>query len=477
MAEGTVKWWNADKGYGFITADTGPDVFVHFSAIQMGGYRTLEEGQRVQFEITQGDRGPQAEAVRPIDASAPPAAPAAPGNLLARQPNLTTDALAESASSSQPVTPESHTEPAPQGFPLTSADRRVTGRSRPTDLSRHSEPAPATVETSGPELRGPVRITPREIDKRDEQGIEIITTPHRNVSPGAIVVSRSFPRGSRWESGIYILYADKTAALLAPNGALPDVSPSGDWISYVVSDREIWLMRPDGSDGRLLATIEDPGFKVSSAPRWSPDDKNLAFELSEHKKGQSNVYLLNVLTGDFTQFSQRFGMEGKCHGPVAWTADEDIVVAYEVQYGKYEPCLLRGSAAEPLWFDEPPSSGSRGFRDPACSPDGSMMFCVDYPTGAGIYFLSYVVLRKSLLRSQRTMRHGIWFSYMDISTPRMFGDNQTIVFAFEEAIYRARFRRKLGRPTETQATEAAIAKIWDHACNPVPFLSEWRKPT
>jgi CspA family cold shock protein len=63
MAQGTVKWFNADKGYGFIAVDGGQDVFVHFSAIQTDGYRTLEEGQRVEFDITQSDRGQQAEQV------------------------------------------------------------------------------------------------------------------------------------------------------------------------------------------------------------------------------------------------------------------------------------------------------------------------------------------------------------------------------------------------------------------------------
>ena len=66
MAQGTVKWFNADKGYGFIAVDGGRDVFVHFSAIQSDGYRTLEEGQRVEFDITQSHRGPQAEAVRAV---------------------------------------------------------------------------------------------------------------------------------------------------------------------------------------------------------------------------------------------------------------------------------------------------------------------------------------------------------------------------------------------------------------------------
>lgn len=66
MAQGTVKWFNSEKGFGFIQQDNGPDVFVHFSAIQTNGYRTLEENQRVEFEVTQGPKGPQADKVRPI---------------------------------------------------------------------------------------------------------------------------------------------------------------------------------------------------------------------------------------------------------------------------------------------------------------------------------------------------------------------------------------------------------------------------
>jgi CspA family cold shock protein len=65
MPQGTVKWFNAEKGYGFIAVDGGPDVFVHYSAIQKEGYRTLEEGERVEFEVTQGQKGPQADQVRP----------------------------------------------------------------------------------------------------------------------------------------------------------------------------------------------------------------------------------------------------------------------------------------------------------------------------------------------------------------------------------------------------------------------------
>lgn len=58
--QGEVKWFNAEKGYGFIKHDNGKDVFVHFSAINGGGYRTLEEGESVEFEITQGAKGEQA---------------------------------------------------------------------------------------------------------------------------------------------------------------------------------------------------------------------------------------------------------------------------------------------------------------------------------------------------------------------------------------------------------------------------------
>jgi cold shock protein len=63
LAEGTVKWFSNEKGYGFIEREGGDDVFVHHSAIQMEGYRSLTEGQRVQFEVVQGDKGLQASNV------------------------------------------------------------------------------------------------------------------------------------------------------------------------------------------------------------------------------------------------------------------------------------------------------------------------------------------------------------------------------------------------------------------------------
>jgi len=67
LAKGTVKWFNATKGYGFIEQESGEDIFVHFSAIQTEGYRTLDEGQKVEFDITEGNRGkPQASNVRVV---------------------------------------------------------------------------------------------------------------------------------------------------------------------------------------------------------------------------------------------------------------------------------------------------------------------------------------------------------------------------------------------------------------------------
>ncbi|HTK60793.1 MAG TPA: cold-shock protein [Pseudonocardia sp.] len=67
MAQGSVKWFNGEKGFGFIAQDGGgPDVFVHYSEIQGTGFKTLDEGQRVEFEVGQGQKGPQAQSVRAI---------------------------------------------------------------------------------------------------------------------------------------------------------------------------------------------------------------------------------------------------------------------------------------------------------------------------------------------------------------------------------------------------------------------------
>jgi CspA family cold shock protein len=67
MPQGSVKWFNSEKGFGFLAPDGGgPDVFVHYSAIQSDGYRSLNEEQRVEFDITEGQKGPQAANVRPV---------------------------------------------------------------------------------------------------------------------------------------------------------------------------------------------------------------------------------------------------------------------------------------------------------------------------------------------------------------------------------------------------------------------------
>ena len=67
MATGTVKWFSDQKGYGFITGDDGQDVFCHFSAIQVEGFKTLRDGQKVTFEVTKGDKGLRAANVVPLD--------------------------------------------------------------------------------------------------------------------------------------------------------------------------------------------------------------------------------------------------------------------------------------------------------------------------------------------------------------------------------------------------------------------------
>lgn len=70
MAQGKVKWFNDAKGYGFISQENGPDVFVHYSAIEGSGFRSLSEGDVVEFEVTQGPKGPQASHVRRAGATA-----------------------------------------------------------------------------------------------------------------------------------------------------------------------------------------------------------------------------------------------------------------------------------------------------------------------------------------------------------------------------------------------------------------------
>jgi CspA family cold shock protein len=67
VAQGTVKWFNNEKGYGFIAVDGGQDVFVHYSAIQSEGYKSLDENQRVEFDVVQGPKGPQADGVHIVE--------------------------------------------------------------------------------------------------------------------------------------------------------------------------------------------------------------------------------------------------------------------------------------------------------------------------------------------------------------------------------------------------------------------------
>jgi len=76
VVKGKVKWFNAEKGYGFITREGDPDIFVHFSAIQQEGYKSLREGEEVEFELVQSERGPQAQHVVRVAGSADDVSPA-----------------------------------------------------------------------------------------------------------------------------------------------------------------------------------------------------------------------------------------------------------------------------------------------------------------------------------------------------------------------------------------------------------------
>jgi cold shock protein len=91
MAQGTVKWFNGDKGYGFIAVDGGQDVFVHFSAITGGGYRSLQEGQKVEFDITQGQKGHRRTTSRSSAETSAPEPSCMPGTDY-RRPALSTRA-------------------------------------------------------------------------------------------------------------------------------------------------------------------------------------------------------------------------------------------------------------------------------------------------------------------------------------------------------------------------------------------------
>jgi CspA family cold shock protein len=83
--KGKVKWFNNAKGYGFIGREDGPDVFVHYSSIQLDGYKTLKEGDDVEFDIVQGQKGAQADAVIRLRGATPSAAPSATPSAIANE--------------------------------------------------------------------------------------------------------------------------------------------------------------------------------------------------------------------------------------------------------------------------------------------------------------------------------------------------------------------------------------------------------
>jgi serine/threonine-protein kinase len=375
-------------------------------------------------------------------------------------PRVPTEISTEPASradSEKPIVPEHH------------------GQANPADCTRSVSP---NIQAPGIGLKVSVRMDPREVDRQNQQPEEIIAAPHHHVCRGDIVASRSFPANSRWVSGIYILYQDNTAALLAPGGEMPDLSPAGDWISYVIGRREIWLMRPDGSDSRPVGTVVDSSFTISAAPRWSPDSRTLAFALTDFVEG-AKIYVLDVTSGSFELFSQRLSsdllVDGPAewlefHGPTAWLAGRRMFVSCAGQL-----CLLDGNSGEAQWPLGPFGHGE--VRDPARSPDGSMLIFAQCLREPPVSFLSFINLRGSLGRSPVTARYGIRLDGLNISTPRMSGDNQTVIFSSDDVIYSVRLRKRLGRPVETFASREDIQPLLHHAKEPVPVVREWPSPT
>lgn len=122
VATGTVKWFNSEKGYGFIQQESGPDIFVHHTSIEMSGYRTLEEGQEVEFEFAEGEKGLCASAVRPSGVGAEVSADRSDASTAASAPASTqsSDAGDTNAEAAAPSSTE-HTMAAGSVAPLPTA--------------------------------------------------------------------------------------------------------------------------------------------------------------------------------------------------------------------------------------------------------------------------------------------------------------------------------------------------------------------
>jgi serine/threonine-protein kinase len=347
------------------------------------------------------------------------------------------------------------------------------------------DPAFGKTKTLGSGLPSPFRVDPA---RAKLSSIEIISRPRPSVIPGDIIAFRSVP-----EPGIYVLYQDDTAALLAHEATMPDVSPRGDWISYVTNGREFWVVRPDGSDRRLLAELTNQDFVVPSAPRWSPDGSQLAFELHENRgtygQSESNIYLLDVSTGDFRKLPSDFKL---VHGPVTWTAKGDMVVQ---SYRSLD--LLTNIRSEPLCEQQLSDSVQ---RDPVCSPDGFVVFVEDQKKtvgkdSCGVY---YIVRRRFKRGYQRKdFLIGPPSGSGDISSPRILKGKAAIIYVSggtlyrgslrHKLAYRARLIRKLALPliimsyrifhTEPRSIfyDQSPVPILDHTSDPVPILHEWKQ--
>jgi len=350
---------------------------------------------------------------------------------------------------------------------------------------RKHEVAPIKTGTSPQKRLGSVEISPHALARsRDTpHPVELIPTPHQRISPGAIVVSCSpFWKPER-KPGIYVLYQDSTAALLAPDGAMPDVSPAGDCISYVVNEKEIWLMRPNGSDRRLRAKLTEPKFRIPAAPRWSPDGKYLAFELREEKDrggfDKSNIYLLDVSTGRFNRVTSESWIDDCARGPVTWTANGHMVVSV----GGSQLCMLQGdkcisllAEAGPVTSNIAPGRKVSCLKDPARSPNGYIIFVEG--DSIGLDSVSYIV-RRQLSRGRQRTDHLL--DHEHISSPRVLADNETIVYASSHTIYRAKLDRKFTSAVSRLTYRIRIPEaeaptpLYENASDPVPILREWEE--
>ncbi len=356
-----------------------------------------------------------------------------------------------------------------------------------------AHPYPDATMTPPPATSAHRPVWPPPVDIRPGQATEprrppeIRTAPRPRVTPGDVIVECWDP-----DPGIYLRYQDGPVALLAPGGTMPDVSPSGDWISYVMNEREIWLMRPQGADRRQVAVISDDAFTVAAVPRWSPNGRHLAFELrrerGKQRGAESDIYLLEVATGEYRSLTGELqGVSGDAQGPVTWTPDGHLVF----QKGDYQLYLLKGDDYVVIRHDrrKTPGAGVRRdapfqpviFSDPdalkvrslTCAPNGRIVYVRNGSWAEGLAFRWF-----SRWRYDKTNAFDVFFSESGISCPRILPDNNTMVYASREGIFRVRLNRQLTSVIGRAAQRLGNPRPHDpeylgDGYNPVPIVHAW----